>query len=239
MLDVIKLPNGSNVLVLNDGVEYRLGTKARVTDQYVRAKAEAGVTEFVYASSSETAGGYALARSAMIQGIPSALFLSGIRLPPQGWGMSQLVRIEVIPDSLTVVESLADRYVKAKPGRFKVPFGIHDRLYFDLLRNSLLSDPQVQNLHRRRIWLAAGSGTLLSVLLEVLPESIFLVVQVGHSIPIELSKHPRVTVFISPEKFARPANVLPPFQALSNYDAKVWSYLLQYGKEGDAVWIVL
>jgi hypothetical protein len=175
----------------------------------------------------------------MLAGAKAALFLSGTRLPPQAWGMSQLVRIQVFHDSLPNVEAIADRYIAAQPGRLKVPFGIHDREYTDLLRQNLSADPQVAQLNGRRVWLAVGSGTLLSVLLDVLPQSTFLAFQVGKALPEFLAKNPRVTTFWAEEKFAKPAEVPPPFRALSNYDAKVWRQVVQDGQNGDAIWIVM
>jgi len=236
MLEVISLPTGIPIRILNDGLTYPLGTKARVTDQYVRLKCQEGVNEFVYVSSAETVGGYALAQSAIKQGAQATLFLSGTRLPPQGRGIK--ARINIIGDSISNIEITAEQYVRDHPNSLKVPFGIHDQVYINLLKDNLLADPEVLSLNGSRIWLAVGSGALLSVLLEVLPQSTFIAVQVGKYIPKYLSDNPRVTTFISPEKFTRPARIRPPFKALANYDAKVWSWVLKYGQVGDAIWIV-
>jgi hypothetical protein len=243
MLEKYKLPNNrGEVIVLNDGWNYRLGTKERVTGPFVQKKIQdhGPDIEFVYSSSSETAGGYALARAAMLHGAKAALFLVGPRLPPHAWGLSQLVYVEVMNMSMADMDAKANQYVASNPKRLKVPFGIHDQEYRNMLFQNLQRDPEVLSLNGRRIWIAVGSGTLLSVLLEVLPRSTFQAVQVGKSLPVELLTNTRVTAYEAPEKFPRPAEYPPPYRSLlQNYDAKIWRFVLQHGQDGDAIWVVV
>ncbi len=237
MLEKYQLPNGrGKIFVLNDGLQYRLGSKQRVAGKYVQKKMAEGYSEFIYSSSSETAGGYALAQAATESGAKAALFMVGTRLPPQSWGLTQLVHIELLHMSMEEADRIATEYVLQDPRRLRVPFGIHDLDYTNLLRENLRLDPDVRSLNGKRIWITAGSGTLLSVLLEILPESTFLAVQVGKAFP---DFGPRVKVYYAPEKFTAPAEYLPPWRSLANYDAKSYRFILQDGQDGDAIWIVM
>ena len=66
-------------------------------------------------------------------------------------------------------------------------------------------------------------------------------VQVGKTISpklIECYKIKSGNIFISPEKFEEPAHILPPYPSVDTYDAKLWQFVLKYGKSGDYIWNV-
>ena len=89
----------------------------------------------------------------------------------------------------------------------------------------------------KRIWLVAGSGTLLKSLRKVFPRSKFMVVQVGKKIwPDQMRVKDKL--FVSPKKFWEKADPLPPYPSVSTYDAKLWEFVLKYGKNDDYVWNV-
>ena len=90
-----------------------------------------------------------------------------------------------------------------------------------------------------RIWLVAGSATLLKALYKVFPTSYFLVVQVGKTIwPDQIEHGKRTQLYKSPHKFHERANKQPPYPTVSTYDAKLWEFVTKYGQGGDYIWNV-
>jgi hypothetical protein len=43
---------------------------------------------------------------------------------------------------------------------------------------------------------------------------------------------------VAPEKFWETALSQPPYPSVSSYDAKLWQFVQQHGREGDFVWNV-
>lgn len=114
-----------------------------------------------------------------------------------------------------------------------------------------------------RLWLVAGSGTLLKILSEILPNTYFCVVAVGKKIwPDQLPKN-RSTLYVhTPEKkyfdtikkykskkywkssgvnkqnFWELSDNDIPYTSSKNYDSKIWEYVKFFGQDGDFVWNV-
>ena len=45
-------------------------------------------------------------------------------------------------------------------------------------------------------------------------------------------------LYTAEEKFWEDAKIKPPYESVCNYDAKLWSFVLKYGKDGDYIWNV-
>jgi hypothetical protein len=45
-------------------------------------------------------------------------------------------------------------------------------------------------------------------------------------------------LFIAPEPFYEKSRRLPPYPSVSNYDAKLWQFVMEKGQEGDYIWNV-
>jgi hypothetical protein len=243
------------VTVVNDGVKFPFGTKQRIASNYITLKIAEGYQEFIYAGPSTAMGAYALANGCVEQSVRCTLFLTGPFIPPQGQGFPEnLVTINLLHTDLATTDQTAREYVGADPTRLLVPFGLNDPLYKDLLRTSLFEDPDLaflwtDQLNDKRMWLAAGSGVLLSILLELLPQTHFMVVLTGKTVYLDqLTSDPqlqaeyqnRLTFFDAREyeKFTQPAEFPPPYSSLLNYDAKIWRFVLQSGQDGDLIWNV-
>lgn len=218
--------------VYDDGKKYKYGTKQRITKEYVSRKSSEGFTDFVYAGPINAMGAFALAEGCVNNNVKCTLFLIGTYLTPQSKGFPSTVKINLVKNNLSVATEMAENYVKSNPDSFLVPFGINDKLYTSLLKDSIKADLRYIP---KRMWLAVGSGVILSVLLELLPDTEFHAVQVGKSLSFV---NPRVVIYKAPEKFSQPAEIRPPYNSLLNYDAKVWRFVLQFGEDGDAIWNV-
>lgn len=102
------------------------------------------------------------------------------------------------------------------------------------------------NFHPARLWLVAGSGTILKALDTILPRTKFIVVQVGRKIwPDQLERadpaSPKTDPpYISPLKFYDDVqrNDEPPYDSLLSYDAKLWPFFKKHGKNGDCIFNV-
>src|SRR5439155_585810 len=98
-----------------------------------------------------------------------------------------------------------------------------------------LNDPKN---HPKRMWVVAGSATLLNALYIVFPNTFFNAVQVGRTIWEDLIEPNRTKIYVSDEKFYNKASLLPPYPSVATYDAKLWKFVLQDGEDGDYVWNV-
>ena len=242
---------GHYIRIIDDGAVYPYGTKQRIVKEYVAAKVKEGYREFLYCGPAAAMGAYALAAGCVANNVRCTLFLVGTDVPPQGRKFPRnLVDVRVYCKPMYEVEKYTERYLAEDRRRLLIPFGINDGLYKELLHNSLLSDTKLQPIIATppsRMWLAAGSGTLLSIFLKIFPDTHFNVVQVGKTVyldnfitdPQELElAQGRVTFFWAPEKFAHSARMKPPYSSLHNYDAKIWQFLETDGQSGDCIWNV-
>ena len=76
----------------------------------------------------------------------------------------------------------------------------------------------------KELWVATASGLTVRALQEALPETNFHAVLVKGNNP-DVGK---AKVHISKEKFIEQAKIIPPYPSNLNYDAKVWSILLEF-----------
>jgi len=91
----------------------------------------------------------------------------------------------------------------------------------------------------KRMWLVVGSGTVLSVLQRVLPNTLFFGVQVGREVKDdEVYDKSRLTLYVSSYKFYDKYKGKQYYNSLMNYDAKVMEFVEKYGESGDYVWNV-
>lgn len=218
--------------LIDDGSRFKYGTKQRISSEYVATVKGRGHNECVYAGPVNAMGAFALAWGCEQNNVNATLFLVGPQIPPQAKGFSKLVTIKLMHCSLYEAQQAAENYVKESKTRYLVPFGINDPLYVDLLKRALQN---VSGLNPKRMWVAVGSGTLLSILLQIYPKTIFMCVQVGKTLNFH---DPRIVLFRAPEKFTASAEIKPPYNSLDNYDAKIWRFVLSDGQDGDYIWNV-
>jgi hypothetical protein len=63
-------------------------------------------------------------------------------------------------------------------------------------------------------------------------------VQVGKKIWPDQLEENRTTLYISEERFTEKALIQPDYPTVSTYDAKLFTFFLKYGLDGDYIWNV-
>lgn len=92
-----------------------------------------------------------------------------------------------------------------------------------------------------RLWIVAGSGFLFEILHSLWPSVHLMIVQVGKKIWTEQLDDLGVgnyDFFVAPETFGQTAKHQPPYPTVPWYDAKLWQFVQQHGRDGDAIWNV-
>lgn len=222
------------------------GSKQRAIVPYIVIHPE--IDEFVYAGPVQGAGAISLAYGAELMRKKSTIIVEKMR--PQHphtayikmFRGATIVEVEVPNEKkkkgyIEFLENEAEKYMKGKSRIMRLKFGLDDPEYTNLFYEQLMkarkriSDP-------KRMWLVAGSATLLNVLYKVFPKTFFCVVQVGRTIwPDQIDKN-RTKLYISDQLFHEVAKEQPPFKTVKTYDAKLWKFFLIDGKNGDYIFNV-
>ena len=87
-----------------------------------------------------------------------------------------------------------------------------------------------------RVWHAISTGVLSRGLQIGWPNSTFISVAVARN--LKHGELGRSAIYSHPRPFTEDAKTMPPFDSASNYDAKVWEYILANGQTGDLMWNV-
>lgn len=211
--------------------------------------------EFVYAGPIQGFAQIALGVCAHATGTLGTSFIDRVavrsRLTDFSEAVGSTVRevgLESEHAKLWQVEATAESYTKRRnllaPGTCHlVPFGLDHPDFNRLLREAVLGalPDSLRAAPPRRLWLVAGSGTILKTLAEIWPSTYFLVVQVGKALPrTTMQRVPQFWAFKAPMAFESPAQEeeMPPFPSVTNYDAKLWGFVRRYAEPGDFVWNV-
>lgn len=239
---------GFDVFVVRDDL-LPGGTKQRALLAVLK---DSPADEFVYAGPPQGSAQVALAHVAKALGKRATIFVSGKNHAPLS-RLSRLARdagadvVRVLPpNSLRDVQAEAVAYATGAGARQLIPFGFDTPEFRAVLSNAIRAAlPPGLEEGPRRLWLVAGSGTILAALAAVWPKTHFLVVQVGKTVwPDQLGVRPdgtkafEATKFVAPEKFREPARRRPPYPSVSTYDAKLWQFVETRGEDGDYVWNV-
>ena len=226
--------------LFNDRKFTPFGTKYRAMEKFIKLQKEKGYKELIYAGPAYGVGGYALANGCFNYGMNVKLFLSGTSIPEQGLNFPKYIidNFKLYKKSLSEIYEIVNEYLKQNEYSKEIPFGMNDLDYIDCLKTALLENKRIQeiiNFNPKRIWLAVGSGVILSILLQIFPTAEFHCVQVGKTLNFT---NERITLYYSPENFTENAHIIPPYPSLLNYDAKIWQHIIKNGKNGDLIWNV-
>eukprot|EP00045_Choanoeca_perplexa_P006072 m.51681 g.51681 ORF g.51681 m.51681 type:complete len:422 (-) comp13449_c0_seq1:72-1337(-) len=151
------------------------------------------------------------------------------------------------PNRLKDIQAFSRDYVRSRRRTYLLPFGLDCETFIQGLVDKLRVSLPAHLLTRppKRLWLVAGSATLLAAFARLWPSTHFLVVQVGKTVwPDQLgiqedgSKKFEAKLHVAPEKFWETALQQPPYPSVSSYDAKLWQFVEQQGEDGDFVWNV-
>lgn len=230
---------------MNDGRKFNIirddylpgGTKQRVMDKVL---SRPGCDEFVYAGPVFGYAQVAIAYVAAKLNKKATIFVeTKSPLHPQtqmaktyGAKIMEVGEKAILKD----VQDAALKYIDNRPEICLIPFGLHTPEYINLLSRAITE--AWKGPAPKRMWVAAGSSTLLNALYKSFPKTYFLAVQVGKTIWPDQLDQTRTKLFISDEKAWEEAKVQPPYPTVKTYDAKLWKYVLEYGENDDYVWNV-
>jgi hypothetical protein len=231
-----KLDDGRIFNIVRDDVLIG-GTKQRIMGAIILANPDCD--EFVYAGPFQGYAQVALAYVAKLLNKKATLFLSESGpLTKVAQHHNPNVKIIVLKyANLKKLKSKSEIY-SSKDNICLLPFGLYTKEYFRLLANQIKSVLPNNFEHPKTMWLVAGSATILNALYLLFPKTYFNIVQVGKKIWPDQMDESRTTLYISDEKFWEIAKKQPPYPTVKTYDAKLWKYVLKYGKSGDYVWNV-
>jgi 16S rRNA G966 N2-methylase RsmD len=136
---------------------------------------------------------------------------------------------------LKKLQECAEKYHKENSDSYLLSFGCGEKTYADVLKKNI-KESIPKNISPKRIWIVAGSATVLNALYNVFPKTYFMVVQVGKKIWDDQLDLKRTTLFISDEKYVDIAKELPPYPTVATYDGKLWVFFKKHGKPGDYIY---
>lgn len=224
------------------------GTKQRGLVPLLQAMPQ---TEFVMPAANDGLGQVALAHSAALIGRSATVVVASRAKESRATTLARSLGAKIIavkPGYMTVRKARARTYAEQQnrksPGSTQLfELGVNEPEYEKhLLKELRLSLPK--NFQPpKRLWIAVGSGLLMRVFGQLWPETMLLGVQVGmrQSAVDILGKEraKKAKIFIEDQlKFESPTKNLPPWPAMPTYDAKLWRWIMEYGRQGDLVWNV-
>lgn len=250
-LDRIEISSGECFVVRDDLLAG--GTKERACADFLRVLSDRVGTEFVYASPFCGFAQVALARACEELGQQAVIFAARDpnfeELKPHEYSrLAESKGARVI-----VCETLFDAHSKSlqyaeQTGAVLVPLGFDHPEFRRLLSEALTavweSIRASSNDAIQRLWVPVGSGTLAKCLRTVVPKQIELklinvnVLKTEDSRMMEVMKLKNSTFENAPEEFEQPSSAVPPVPSNLHYDAKLWQFLMQKGRRGDAWWNV-
>lgn len=213
------------------------GTKSRAILPFLEDVLKANsIKTIMYAGASNGYAQVALAQSLRLlkSNIKLVIYLQKTGLPDVK-AITNLAKsiyhIEYRVREASLWEVMAEAQANVNESTYLVPFGLDDDKFRQLLKKSL--GQHLKSAKIPRLWLTAGSGTILSILYDILPKTEFHVVQVGKA--VDVSKYDRVTLYVSSYKLyqAYPGKI--PYPTTKSYDGKVWEFS-QHFKPGDYIW---
>jgi len=139
--------------------------------------------------------------------------------------------------STIMLEERVAQYMKESPPTTKfIKLGLDDPGFVTYLAEGIK-----ESWHSplpRRIWLAGGSGVLARALAKAFPGVRLFIVQVGRELYVDMLDGIDYVKFVNPQPFPENTTIVPPYPSLLHYDAKVWRFAREYGKNDDYIWNV-
>jgi hypothetical protein len=213
------------------------GTKQRALDVLMKKK----YNEYIYAGPAE---GYAQIALAYIGGLYNkkvTIFLAKRKkdtdLTTKAREYGAKIKYISPPNRINNLRQKSIVYEKKNKNRKLLPFGLDSELYITSLAQRI-KEAWGRKRKPKRIWLVSGSATILRALALIFPDACFLVVEVGKKIWPDLVEGINHKIYKSSLKFYQNATVVPPYNSVITYDAKLWEFVVKHGINGDYVWNV-
>jgi hypothetical protein len=197
------------------------GTKRRALLEWLPTL---DANHFSYTGSVFGYGAYALALTCQELEYEYSLYISKSKYKPK-WSYGIAVNW-CPPAPLSELERIAQ---EARPNAHFLEAGFP----YEGFENALIKIFKENKPEASRIWTSVVSGTLVRAMAKAWPDiEIHAVCCARH--PGELPDS--VATYYAPEKYHQAAITLPPYPSASHTDAKIWQFLEEHGKKGDAIW---
>jgi hypothetical protein len=215
------------------------GTKSILMDGIVKQHPQ--IKEFVYAS--PVYGGFQIALSAYCKKhqLKATIFCAQrktkhpntIKCIEYGANI-----IEVFPGYLSVIEKRAKEYCSKHPNTHKIEFGANT------IENIRTITERTRRVFKKlkgepdEIWVAVGSGTLITGILQAVHTAKVYGVIVGADFHL---KHPNLKLLKYPQPFETESQIQLDFPSMANYDRKAFEMCLKHRHQNKTVlfWNVL
>ncbi|MBI1326279.1 MAG: pyridoxal-phosphate dependent enzyme [Alphaproteobacteria bacterium] len=208
------------------------GTKRRVLNDYL-GTLEAD--EFVYPSTPYGMGPVAIAYACRDLGKQATLFYpqrKRERFTEQMETVLKLgAKIELVPHGYMSVVKARTREYAEKTDAHLLPLG----LAIPEVQNALTKIAKDLPVLPKQVWCATGTGTLTRALQAAWPKA------EHHAVLVAMEPTASLGTAIThkaAEDFAQSARILPPYNSLPQYDAKVWQFVSTQGRKGALIWNV-
>lgn len=136
----------------------------------------------------------------------------------------------------SVIGQVAREFAQNIQTSMFIELGLDDPIYIQYLAAAI--QEAAQGLDPKVIWVAGGSAVIARALAMAFPGVHLNIVQVGRKIYPEVLQGIDHTIYVAQESFPTDTSIIPPYQSLANYDAKVWQFASEYGNTGDYIWNV-
>ena len=232
---IMDIKNGGKTFhLLQDGI-LPGGTKQRGIFEYMAKYAEK-YDEFIYAGPSEGFAQLALSFVAFRLGVKATNFVDSRSFSRQMRKAKSFgCKYVIVKGGLKQVKEEATMYHNTRPNSMLLPFGLMDHDFLEIMENNI-RDALIDIIDNppKRLWLVAGSGTLMKIFANIFPDCELLVVQVGKTIWDDMLP-PNAKKYIAPEKFQHNPMKMPPYRTVPNYDGKLWQFVLKDGQNDDYI----
>lgn len=229
------------------------GTKQRACAPYLKLLMNEGHENFFYASPFSGFAQVALSYVCKVLNIECTIVCEKDQRFPHlahFHPFSQKARANgaklVMAQSLPEAEEIASVLAENSFAGFKLPLGFDsDHFRQELHRELSTQWNELELSHKvKRVWLPVGSGTLARTFNGFLPKHIELncvnvhVLEESDPRISQLKNFERIKMFKAPMAFHEPATDHPRIPSNIFYDAKIWNFLREQGREGDLWWNV-
>lgn len=232
-------------LTLMDDGQCIGGTKQRLLGTLLQ---DIPQQEIIYAGPGSGYAQVALGFSAALYNKKGVLFMNGSPsdLSSPLCRMAQAFGVDIKVGeqywTLQEAEARALAYVQEDPtNRVALPFGLRQdrgQHTFNVFNKAMTSCLRSFPRPPARLWIVAGSGFIFDVLHSIWPSTKFMIVQVGKKVWREVLEGKDYELFVAPERFGDAGLQQPPYSSVPWYDAKLWQFVLQHGRDGDCIWNV-
>lgn len=217
------------------------GTKSRGAVAYFQELLQQDIDELIYTGANNGYGQVAVAHALYLlkASVKLTIFYQPVDIP-------YIERIRSLTSYLYPVNyvkvnqpmrkiwEMITEYKSKRVKCFEIPFGLDDEQF----KSSLMTALAI-HLHQdiQRLWLVGGIGTLYQVLLTLLPQTQFNLVQVGREITLNEQQRKNTRVYKSSYKLHQDIDVKVPYPTVASYDAKIWEFRDEF-VDGDYIWNV-